>query len=142
MKTRETCIKPKQDKISVDKLSPSLVGSQFWLQHETQVNEFNYAIDPEQLNFLKITSDAAVQRIYFSCRGLLNSASNSTVSLAESISLLGDDDSVLERNHPLRRFKIEKDQCGKVILHVKCKFCSQLIPSVIILYQFIVYRIY
>lgn len=56
----------------------------------------------------------AVQRITLSCSGLSDMTINSTISLAENIRLLGDDDTVLERYHPLRKFHIEQDQCGKV----------------------------
>ncbi|VDP89844.1 unnamed protein product [Echinostoma caproni] len=64
---------------------------------------FDYAIDPEQLNYLKLLSNQASQKVILRCEG------NSETRLQ---SLLADDDTILARNGSRRRFLVRKDDCG------------------------------
>lgn len=105
IKTKESCVAPKRS-FAVDAWDEAPKDRSTWFQNFNKAGEFDYAIDADQLAFLKVFSSRASQSLKISCRGL---AENVT-----SPELLADDDTILSMTHPKRRFSLASNECGRV----------------------------
>lgn len=92
--TMSTCVAAKRSSVPLSTLS-----GQAWLQKQQQ---FDYAIDAELLNFLKLQSNKATQEIVLKCpsRSQVNASQSSGLA-----KLLADDDSILSTNARSKRLR-------------------------------------